>query len=81
GLPAIYQFREFAMDGGLISYGSSVLDTFRQGGVYAGRILKGDKPSDLPVVLSTKYEMVLNLRTAKALGLTLSPVMLNTADD
>ncbi|MBL6650288.1 MAG: ABC transporter substrate-binding protein [Reyranella sp.] len=81
GLPAIYPFREFAMDGGLISYGSSVLDTFRQGGVYAGRILKGDKPSDLPVVLSTKYEMVLNLRTAKALGLTLSPVMLNTADD
>lgn len=81
GLPAIYPFREFAMDGGLISYGSSVLDTFRQGGVYAGRILKGDKPSALPVVLSTKYEMVLNLRTAKALGLTLSPVMLNTADD
>jgi putative tryptophan/tyrosine transport system substrate-binding protein len=81
GLPAIYPFREFAMDGGLISYGSSVLDTFRQGGVYAGRILKGGKPSDLPVVLSTKYELVLNLRTAKALGLTLSPVMLNTADD
>jgi putative ABC transport system substrate-binding protein len=81
GLPAIYPFREFAADGGLISYGSSVLDTFRQGGVYAGRILKGDKPANLPVVLSTKYEMVLNLRTAKALGLTLSPVMLNTADD
>jgi putative ABC transport system substrate-binding protein len=81
GLPAVYPFREFAADGGLISYGSSVLDTFRQGGVYAGRILKGDKPANLPVVLSTKYEMVLNLRTAKALGLTLSPVMLNTADD
>lgn len=81
GLPAIYPFREFAVDGGLISYGSSVLDTFRQGGTYAGRILKGDKPANLPVVLSTKYEMVLNLRTAKALGLSLSPVMLNTADD
>jgi putative ABC transport system substrate-binding protein len=81
GLPAIYPFREFAVDGGLISYGSSVLDTFRQGGVYAGRILHGAKPASLPVVLSTKYEMVLNLRTAKALGLSLSPVMLNTADD
>jgi putative ABC transport system substrate-binding protein len=80
-LPAIYPFREFAVDGGLISYGNNVPDTFRQGGVYTGRILKGDKPADLPVVLSTKYETVLNLRTAKALGLALSPVMLNTADD
>ncbi len=80
-LPAIYPFREFAVDGGLISYGNNVPDTFHQGGVYAGRILKGDKPANLPVILSTKYEMVLNLKTAKALGLVLSPVMLNTADD
>jgi putative ABC transport system substrate-binding protein len=80
-LPTIYPFREFAADGGLISYGNNVPDTFRQGGVYAGRILKGDRPADLPVVLSTKYEMILNLRTAKAMGLSLSPVMLNTADE
>jgi putative ABC transport system substrate-binding protein len=70
-LPTIYPFREFAADGGLISYGNNVPDTFRQGGIYAGRILKGDKPGDLPVILSTKFEFVLNLKTAKALGLTI----------
>jgi ABC-type uncharacterized transport system substrate-binding protein len=75
-LPAIYPFREFAADGGLISYGNSVPETFRQGGIYAGRILKGEKPADLPVVLSTKYEWVLNLKTAKELGLTFSPLLL-----
>jgi len=80
-LPAIYPFREFAADGGLISYGNNVPDTFRQGGVYAGRILKGDKPADLPVILSTKYESVLNLRTAKAIGLTVSPLILTSADE
>jgi putative ABC transport system substrate-binding protein len=79
--PAIYPFREFAADGGLISYGNSVPETFRQGGIYAGRILKGEKPSDLPVVLSTKYESVLNLKTAKELGLTVSPLMLTSADE
>jgi putative tryptophan/tyrosine transport system substrate-binding protein len=63
-VPAIYPFREFAVDGGLISYGNNVPDSFRQAGVYAGRILKGDKPADLPVILSTKFEFVLNLKTA-----------------
>jgi len=80
-LPAIYPFREFAADGGLISYGNSVPETFRQGGIYAGRVLKGEKPADLPVVLSTKYESVLNLKTAKQLGLTVSPLMLTGADE
>jgi putative ABC transport system substrate-binding protein len=80
-LPTIYPFREFAADGGLISYGNNVPDTFRQGGVYAGRILKGDKPADLPVTLSTKFEFVLNAKTAKALGLTISPSLLARADE
>jgi len=68
-LPAIYPFREFTADGGLISYGNNVPDSFRQAGVYAGRILKGDKPANLPVILSTKFEFVLNLKTAKAMGI------------
>ena len=68
-LPTIYPFREFAADGGLISYGNDVPDSFRQAGVYAGRILKGDKPANLPVILSTKFEFVLNLKTAKAMGI------------
>jgi putative ABC transport system substrate-binding protein len=80
-LPAIYPFREFAADGGLISYGNSVPETFRQGGIYAGRVLKGEKPAELPVVLSTKYETVLNLKTAKQLELTVSPLMLTGADE
>jgi putative ABC transport system substrate-binding protein len=80
-LPTIYPFREFAADGGLISYGNNVPDTFRQGGVYAGRILKGDKPADLPVILSTKFEFVLNLKTAKALGLTIPSSLLTSADE
>jgi putative ABC transport system substrate-binding protein len=80
-LPAIYPFREFTADGGLISYGNSVPETFRQGGLYAGRVLKGEKPADLPVVLSTRYESVLNLKTAKELSLTVSPLMLTGADE
>jgi putative ABC transport system substrate-binding protein len=80
-VPAIYPFREFTADGGLISYGNNVPDTFRQGGVYAGRILKGDKPAELPVILSTKFEFVLNLRTAKAIGLAVSPLMLARVDE
>jgi putative ABC transport system substrate-binding protein len=80
-LPAIYPFREFAADGGLISYGNNVPETFRQGGLYAGRVLKGEKPADLPVVLSTKYESVLNLKTARELSLTVSPLMLTSADE
>jgi ABC-type uncharacterized transport system substrate-binding protein len=80
-LPAIYPFREFTADGGLVSYGNDVPDTFRQGGVYAARVLKGDKPADLPVILSTKFETVLNLKTAKAMGITVSPLMLTRADE
>ena len=64
-----------------MSYGNNVPDTFRQGGVYAGRILKGDKPADLPVILSTKFEFVLNLGTAKTIGITVSPLMLIRADE
>ena len=80
-LPAIYPFREFSVDGGLISYGNNVPDTFRQGGVYASRILHGDKPANLPVILSTKFELVLNLKTAKAMGLDIPMVIRARADE
>jgi putative ABC transport system substrate-binding protein len=80
-LPAIYPFREFAEDGGLISYGNDVPDTFRRGGVYVGRILKGDKPADLPVELSAKFELVINRKTAKTLGLDIPAKLVFTADE
>jgi putative ABC transport system substrate-binding protein len=80
-MPAIYELRQFVDAGGLISYGTNISDGYRVAGLYVGRILKGEKPADLPVVQETKFELVINMKTAKSLGINISGNVLSLADE
>ena len=80
-VPAIYEFRTFAAAGGLVSYGGRITDLYRLAGVYAGRILRGDKPADMPVQQETRVELIINLKTARTLGLTIPLPLIGRADE